>query len=220
MTPRMRTGTTIAVGAALLFSVSVGAVAADDGGAPSQALTAQEESTAFGELLRAGGLQRGDDIYVTEAVGRRLRGNVIDASAAALSVSDGRKTWTLAPSEIRKIERHDSVATGTCLGLAIGFGGWVGACRGEAQISGADTCYRTLHAFLPALAAGGLLGWHLDRRMRRTVYEATGSGRLAISPLLSPGRHDGVCLVVMAQAAEGDGGRGARRLTVSRSGAL
>ena len=150
-------------------------------------MTAQG-TTSLDQLLSTGGLRRGDDIYVTEASGRRVRGNVIDASATALSVSDGRETWTLPTSGIRRIERHDSVGTGAGIGLAIGFAGWAASCHIEAQGSGADTCYRTLYALLPALAAGGLLGWHVDRLVLKTVYETPGFARLTVSPLLSPGR--------------------------------
>ena len=150
-------------------------------------VAAQDDITGLDELLRAGGVRRGDDIYVTDAGGRLVRGSVITASAAALSISDGEMTWTLGRSEISRIEHDDSVALSVCLGLGVAFVAWgYGWCRIEAQ--DADTCYLAFRYLVPTLAVGGLVGWDVDRRMRKTLYEARGAAQLTVSPLVSRDR--------------------------------
>ena len=143
-------------------------------------------SSELDELLRASGVRRGDDVYITDADGRLLRGSLVNASATILSVSDGEGTRTLAKSEIRRIERHDSVAPGVCMGLGIAFGAWAGLCRVEGRHS--DTCYRAFQYLLPTLAVGGLVGWSVDRGIRKTLYETPGSAKLTVSPLVSRDR--------------------------------
>ena len=115
-------------------------------------VAAQDDITGLDELLRAGGVRKGDDICVTDAGGRLVRGSVIDASPAALSISDGEMTWTLGRSEISRIERHDSVAPSICLGLGVAFAAWMyGWCNIEAR--DADTCYRAFRYLAPTLGA-------------------------------------------------------------------
>ena len=180
MTPTIRTSATMPQQTILGFVTLALCLLAVDG-------AAQDETASLEELLRGGALQRGDDIYVTGASGRVVRGNVVDASATALSLTDGRETWTLGRSEISRIERHDSVAPGICLGFGVAFAAWMyGWCRIEAR--DADTCYLAFRYLAPTLAVGGLVGWSVDRRMRKTLYEAPGSARLTMAPLLSGDR--------------------------------
>lgn len=136
------------------------------------------------ELLQSGELQFGDEIFVTDVSGRRIKTRIRGVSAIALSVTEGRNTRTLRDTDVSKIERWDSVANGSLYGLGIGFAAMLGTCRLESSSSG-DFCYRASYLFYPGLAVGALVGGIVDARLTKTILQKPGSARVAVSPMLA-----------------------------------
>ena len=69
------------------------------------AAVAQDLATSLDDLLQSRQLRPGDGVYVTDATGKRIKGDVTDVSPTGLAITDGRDTWTLAESEVSKKER-------------------------------------------------------------------------------------------------------------------
>ena len=89
------------------------------------------------ELLQSGEqLQPGDEIFVTDVSGRRIRTRISDVSAIALSVTEGRNTRTLRDTDVRKIERRDSLVNGSLVGVGISIAALWGSCE-----LGQSECY-------------------------------------------------------------------------------
>ena len=121
-------------------------------------------------------------VYVTDATGRRIKGRISDASPSIMEVTDGRDTWTLAENEVSKIECQDPVATGIWLGIGIALASTYVVC-GIERVNGAECCYAAAYTFFPALGASVSIGWYLDATNHKTLYQKSGSARLAVSPM-------------------------------------
>lgn len=154
------------------------------------AVEAQEASTSLEELLRTRELRIGDGIYVTDAAGQRIKGNVGNLSATALELRTRNGSTTLKAGGIRRIERQDSLENGIGLAILAGFGGAYASCYLE-HLASDDYCYATAYSFLPAMAASIFLGAMLDASRHRTIYEAPGPTRVTWSPTVSD-RHLGL----------------------------
>ena len=150
-------------------------------------VAAQDVGTSLDELLRARELRPGVGVYVTDATGRRIKGDVTDVSSTGLEITDGRDTWTLAESDVRKIERQDPVETGIWIGIGIAVASTYALCGFE-YLGGAEFCYGAAYSFLPAVAAGAGIGWYVDATNHRTIYQKSGSVRLTVSPMVSKER--------------------------------
>ena len=106
-----------------------------------------------------------------------------DLATDCAETQDRERPWRRSNARSRVV----AVDTGIWLGLGISFAGWIGSCHIEYRITRADTCYGTLYAFLPTLAVGALVGWHVDVRMQKTLYEAP-AARVTVPPLVSRDR--------------------------------
>ena len=86
------------------------------------AAVAAEAQTAssLDTLVQSGELTIGDGIYLTDVLGQLIKGDITDLSSSVLTVTRGRETWTLAVSEVKRIERQDSLVNGIMLGVAVG----------------------------------------------------------------------------------------------------
>ena len=133
------------------------------------------------ELLQSGEqLQPGDEIFVTDVSGRRIRTRISDVSAIALSVTEGRNTRTLRDTDVRKIERRDSLVNGSLVGVGISIAALWGSCE-----LGQSECYGEAYAFFPALGVGALVGGIVDELVTETILQKSGSARVAVSPMLA-----------------------------------
>ena len=142
---------------------------------------------AVDELLRSGRLLLGDGVYVTKSGGSRLKGTITDLSTTAVEVVHRDQTWSVAPRDLRLIERQDPLADGFAKGLLVSWALFYGLC----EASGAHYClsYSLSHyAAIPYLL-GGSVGLLLDASTHQTVYHARASGRPAVAPILSQGRY-------------------------------
>ena len=151
------------------------------------AAVAQDLATSLDELLQSRQLRPGDGVYVTDATGKRIKGDVTDMSPTGLEITDGRDTWTLAESEVSKIELQDPVETGIWLGIGIAVGSTIAVCAME-RAAGAELCFSGYYGFLPALAAGAGIGWYMDATNHKTIYRKSGAARLRIAPVVSQER--------------------------------
>ena len=143
------------------------------------------------ELLQSGEqLQPGDEIFVTDVSGRRIRTRISDVSAIALSVTEGRNTRILHDvphpvrilhdTDVRKIERRDSLVNGSLVGVGISIAALWGSCE-----LGQSECYGEAYAFFPALGVGALVGGIVDELVTETILQKSGSARVAVSPMLA-----------------------------------
>ncbi len=146
------------------------------------AAVAAEAQTAssLDTLVQSGELTIGDGIYVTDVLGQLIKGDITNLSSTGLTVTRGRENWTLAVSEVKRIERQDSLVNGIMLGVAVG------------AIPSGFICLRfpreCLYAFLyttPYMAIGAGVGALVDSNIHKTLFQAPGSARVAVSPMLA-----------------------------------
>lgn len=145
---------------------------------------AAQDATAASleELMRSGSLRPGLGIYVTDTGGRRWKGDVRDVSSTMLTVTDDRGgAWSWSEGEIDRIEQQDSLENGAWIGLAAGVGVAYAACK----MTRADCLYVSLYVGYPAVAFGTFAGVMVDAVGHRTLYRATGSVHLRLTPTLS-----------------------------------
>ena len=148
---------------------------------------AQDVADSLEELLRSGGLQPGDGIYVTHARGYRLKGSISDLSTTALEVTHRGEAWTLTGADVIQIDRQDSWANGFGYGVLAGAASFYGWCH----MLGAREC--GLYLIHPKwgglwMVAGAVAGITMDAIMHKTVYRASGSARASVKPIVSKGR--------------------------------
>ena len=82
---------------------------------------AQEQRTALEQALVAAGMGPGDVVYVTDDDGARVRGDIVELSSGGLTlaVGDGEMgRW--ATSDVRRVERWDSLRNGVMVGAGVG----------------------------------------------------------------------------------------------------
>ena len=61
--------------------------------------------------------------------GRRIRGYIIELSTAAVSLTDGRVTWTMTDAEVGRIERADPLTNGMWIGAGLTFAATMAYCK-------------------------------------------------------------------------------------------
>ena len=147
---------------------------------------AQDVASSLDALVRSGSLATGDGIYVTDTAGRQLKGDVVDVLSGGLTLVNGRRVWTLSADHVIRIERQDSLENGIWLGLAGGVGAMYAGC-GLLGLDAEGCGYLAAYAFIPAVVGGPIIGALIDAAIRKTVYEAPGSTRVTVSPMLSNG---------------------------------
>ena len=152
---------------------------------------AQEPVKSFDQLNTR--LKPGDTVYVTDAQGREVKGRITSFAPDSMGI-DGDGARTFKAVEVRLVEnrRHDSLANGTLVGLAVGFG--VGAGLTYAACSGDECSWGGAAALvLLVTGAGAGVGAGVDAAMpgrRQVVYRAGGAGvstRLSLAPVITPG---------------------------------
>ena len=138
-------------------------------------------ASSFDELLRSRALRSGDEVYVTDAYGRRMEADVVDVASNALTFEDERRRWTLEDREIAKIERRDSLHNGTAIGVLAGVATAYAACKMQRH---SDQCvYGVVYIGYPAIAIGAVAGAIIDANFWKVVYRR--SADVAVSPFLS-----------------------------------
>ena len=143
--------------------------------------TSQEVARSFDELVRAGDVQHGDVVHVTDVGGRLVKGTVDNLTATTLMVtrSEGDSLSWFAGDVVR-VEQDDGIVDGVLKGLLTGVGITLfAAIYGE---------YYVARAGLPALGACTAIGAAVDIRMRRVLYQRSRAAGVAIAPTLSAGR--------------------------------
>ena len=133
---------------------------------------AQDVAVSLDELLRAGSLQPGEGVYVTDAAGRRLKGTLSDVSSAGLVVTHRGQAWTVAVADVQRIDLQDPLANGIGYGMAAVAGPIAAVCLAGGSHPGECT-YVLLYAF-PVVALGGVVGAVVDALRHKTVYRAEG----------------------------------------------
>ena len=150
---------------------------------------AQEPVQSFDQLNTR--LKVGDTVWVTDAEGREVKGNIRSVDAASLSL-DGAAGPTFRAGDALTIDerRPDPLKNGTLIGLVVGLGAGLalvaGICaNGDCQGSpvGASLFYAGIGAGIGAGVDAAIPG------RRQIVYRAgmvTPSARLSLAPVITP----------------------------------
>ncbi len=136
-------------------------------------------------LLRSGALRSGDGVYITNAGGRRAQADIVDLTSTTVTLEDGERTWTLVETQIRKIERQDSLRNGVATGLLAGVATAYAACKMQRH---SDQCvYGVVYIGYPAIAIGSVAGAIIDANRRETIYQRREARRMTLLPLVPTG---------------------------------
>ena len=145
----------------------------------------QEVASSFEQLRSSGLLKRGDSVYVRDASGRRRKVRIRDLSSTVLTVTDGRTTRDLTETEVRRLDRRDSIENGIWIGLGISVAATVVFCKLD------SACVYYSPYIYSAMAGSTVIGALVDLASHRTLYwgpPRSGASRLTLFPLLSKER--------------------------------
>ena len=149
---------------------------------------AQEPVRDFSQLNTR--LRPGDTIWVTDAQGREVKGQILSLAPDQLTLEGGARAFAGPDVKAITVRRHDSLGNGALIGLGIGGGLTAVACLASAEEGDAPWCAAA------ALVYGGLgagIGVGIDALMpgkKIIAYRAPGSGgaphaRLSIAPVVT-----------------------------------
>ena len=131
---------------------------------------AQAPATTFADLQRV--VQAGQEVFVTEANGRRTRNIVVDVTPSELIVRS-KPVWRfkgLGPrrifmeSSVVRVTRVDSLWQGALIGYATGFGLGVASCNAHSS-----DCV-PMYVVVGDTLIGGAVGATIDALIRKTVF--------------------------------------------------
>ena len=158
---------------------------------------AQEPVRDFTQLNTR--LRPGDTVWVTDAQGREVKGQISALGADALTLEGGGGRTFGAP-DVRTIEvrRSDSLGNGALIGLGIGGGLTLGLCLANADSNDAGWCAAAAAIYA---GIGAAIGVGIDAMIpgkKLVAYRAPGaagapSARLSLAPFVTP-RAKGVAL--------------------------
>jgi hypothetical protein len=170
---------------------------------------AQEPVTFLAQL--AGELKPGDTVWVTDAQGREVKGEIGALEPGAITVrSRAGRTFNRSDVHQVTVRRGDSLANGAKIGMAIGalagLGAGIAACAAypkDDPLRG-DACLMSIGLlWMPGMGAGALIGVGIDAMIpgkQVVVYRAPGSNgtshaRLSMAPVITP-RTKGVAIAL------------------------
>ena len=143
-------------------------------------------------------LRSGDAVSVVDGTGASVDGAIRDLTSDSLVIAVGRGSRMWASDDVRKIIRRDSRKNGFWIGAGIGIAAAMGIC----QLANPGPCatyegepFHLWNAGL-GLGIGGIVGFIADGKMRETLYEHSGSVRVAVSPAMSSAKGLGARVVV------------------------
>ena len=141
----------------------------------SQAVGAQQATTTWQELLRAGNLQQGDAVTVNG-----IRGVLSDLSMDSLVMKRGPDTWAWKASEVGVIRRRDSIRDGVWIGMGLAL---IPICTiSSTSRRGAWVMY---YWGGPALLGSAIIGGMVDANKRPIVYRSAGATSLRWAPIVT-----------------------------------
>ena len=140
---------------------------------------AEGVANSLEDLRRAGRLQVGDGVYLTDVTGCQFKADIRELTPDSLTLADGRDTRLFREGEILKIERQDSVWNGVGAGLG------VAALPTLRYLGpGSESLAAIVSVYALVLGGGALIGLAVDANIHEKVYEAPGTV-WAFEPLLT-----------------------------------
>jgi hypothetical protein len=158
----------------------------------------QTPAASFEELIAAGALQPRQSVYVTDAWGQRVKGQLGELRPGTLVLTKGSERIPMTAATVSRIQRADSIQNG----LWLGFGAGVAAAWIAPHLFCGlpdDECAAIVFAAigLPSIAAGTVTGALVDGAIKKTVYQSRSpsSVRIQVGPTLG-GRTVGVLATI------------------------
>ncbi len=138
----------------------------------------QGVATSFDDLRASGLMKQGDAVDVTDANGQRVKGRIADLGATSLGLLTGSTRRDFSEMAVSKIDRRDSLANGTLIGLGVGAAIGLVSVHSLCDLPDPEcSAIVTLVIVLPEIAGGAILGAFVDELIRKTVYLAPGGSR-------------------------------------------
>ena len=145
---------------------------------------AQDVPASLDELSNANTVGPGDRVYVMDTEGRRIRGYIIELSTAAVSLTDGRVTWTMTDAEVGRIERADPLTNGMWIGAGLTFAATMAYCK-LVEEPRTGSCYATSYTWPISFGVGIGVGALVDASLHEKLYEAGWSADVQLSPVVT-----------------------------------
>lgn len=164
----------------------------------SASASAQTAQDPFQQLREAGQLKTGDSFVVKRPDGTRVTGELQEVVPGKLRLRVRGNLLELSEAEVDRIERRDSAADGALLGALAGV---AAATAYTKTVCGHDNpeCTANVGVGLggPMVLGGGVVGYLVDRAMRRVVFDAAAARapRITMSPVVSR-HHRGAALSI------------------------
>jgi hypothetical protein len=138
--------------------------------------------------MHVGVLDPGDQVYVRQVEGLKLRGRVVSVDGDSITLTRKGRETRVPAAGVLTIERHDSVWNGGVIGLTAGFGSGallMGTCQPESFI-----CEHSPQAILMCGALAGGFGFGVgvlfDALVHgdHTIYRRN-DRRVAVAPIVT-----------------------------------
>ena len=150
---------------------------------------ARGAADSWAELVRSGRLRPGDAVSVADETGAFLDGVVRTVASDSVTIAVGQVSRTWAGDDVRKIIRRDSKKNGFLIGAGIGAATLLGLCQFRATRFNLCAHYEgePVRGLTGAIGfgIGGIVGFIADEKMMETLYEHSGSVRMAVFPAVS-----------------------------------
>jgi hypothetical protein len=156
--------------------------------ATTRVLAAQTATAA--QALLEDALMPGMTVWITDSAGQEVRARVTGVSSGIVTTTIGAETRQVPTAEIVRVRarRSDPLLNGALIGAGAAVASGLALCR---LTEPWENCRDDVGPMLRIGAIGAGAGIAIDAliRGRRTIYEAPGSARIQVSPLI--GRHVG-----------------------------
>lgn len=152
---------------------------------------AQSTTGTFDTLERQ--LKPGDQVIITEAGGRRVKGRLlgVDGTSLELLVDEGydERSLTLPSANVSTVRRNDSLLNGFLIGLGAGLAGgeiWVYNVCGPRGYDDECRAIATPIGWAAFGGGGAVIGTLIDKFTTRLLYKAPdGRASLHVQPIVA-----------------------------------
>lgn len=163
----------------------------------SVSASAQTTQDTFQRLRAAGQLQTGDSFVVKRRDGTRVTGRLQGLAPGTLRLQVRGGLLELSEADVDRIERRDRADDGMLLGALAGVAAATAYTKMGCDHDPECTANVAIGLGGPMVLGGAVVGYLVDRAMRRVVFDATVTcaTRLTVSPVVSR-HHPGAAISI------------------------